>query len=496
MKRLIGTLALLVLLVNLAQAQSTRQAATKQDKAAKSANLQAAAASNVTGSGTPGRLSKWVGTSGSNTFVLGDSNILEDKFGKVGIGTPAPTSPLTVQGMIETTMGGYKFPDGTIQSTAFSAGQVVSSLNGLKGDVILAAGSNLTITPSGNTLTIAAPNALSAVAHDATLTGNGTSGSPLGVAVPLVLSGRRDEGGILRVTNTNPGGEGVVAIGGDNSIGSGGKGVRAIGGDSDSGFGGLGVEAAGGFSASGLGGDGVFARGGSSLQLTAASGGDGVVASGGAGRGAGNSGGNGITATAGQGLNGATSGLAGKFLGDVQVSGNLSKGAGSFKIDHPLDPENRYLYHSFVESPDMKNIYDGNVTTDESGDAVVTLPDYFEALNRDFRYQLTVVGTFAQAIVAEKIRGNRFCIKTNAPNVEVSWQVTGIRQDVYANRNRINVEEGKPERERGYYLHPEAFNQPEERSVEWARRPVLMQQLKQQRIEAEQLRKPPLPNQR
>jgi hypothetical protein len=144
----------------------------------------------------------------------------------------------------------------------------------------------------------------------------------------------------------------------------------------------------------------------------------------------------------------------------------------------------------------MKNIYDGNVTTDESGDAVVTLPDYFEALNRDFRYQLTVVGTFAQAIVAEKIRGNRFWIKTNAPNVEVSWQVTGIRQDAYANRNRIIVEEDKAERERGYYLHPEAFNQPEERSVEWARRPVLMQQLKQQRIEAEQLRKPPLPNQR
>jgi hypothetical protein len=343
MKRLIGTLAILALLVNLAQAQSTRQAGTKKDKPA-SANFQAAAASNVTGSGTPGRLSKWVGTSGSSTFVLGDSNIFEDKFGKVGIGTVTPTSPLTVQGMIETTMGGYKFPDGTIQSTAFSAGQVVSSLNGLKGDVILAAGSNITITPSGNTLTIGAPNALAAVAHDATLTGNGTSGSPLGVAVPLVLSGRRDEGGILRVTNTNPGGEGVVAIGGDNSIGSGGKGVRAIGGDSDSGFGGLGVEAAGGFSASGLGGDGVFARGGFSLLLTAASGGDGVVASGGRGGGAGNSGGNGITATAGQGVNGATSGLAGKFLGDVQVSGNLSKGGGSFKIDHPLDPENRHLY--------------------------------------------------------------------------------------------------------------------------------------------------------
>jgi len=44
------------------------------------------------------------------------------------------------------------------------------------------AGSNITITPSGNTLTISAPNTLTSVAHDATLTGNGTAASPLGVA--------------------------------------------------------------------------------------------------------------------------------------------------------------------------------------------------------------------------------------------------------------------------------------------------------------------------
>lgn len=91
---------------------------------------------------------------------------------------------------------------------------------------------------------------------------------------------------------------------------------------------------------------------------------------------------------------------------------------------------------------------------------MVTLPDWFEALNRDFRYQLTVIGTFVQAIVAEKIKGNRFTIKTSAPNVEVLWQVTGIRQDAYAKMHRILVEEAK--RERGTYLHPEAFNQPEE----------------------------------
>lgn len=86
----------------------------------------------------------------------------------------------------------------------------------------------------------------------------------------------------------------------------------------------------------------------------------------------------------------------------------------------------------------------------------------------------TVIGQFVQAIVASKISGNRFTIKTDRPGVEVSWQVTGIRQDAYANKHRIQVEEEKPERERGYYLHPKVFDQPEEKSLEWARNPELM----------------------
>jgi hypothetical protein len=174
--------------------------------------------------------------------------------------------------------------------------------------------------------------------------------------------------------------------------------------------------------------------------------------------------------------------LAGYFVGNVAVTGNLSKGGGSFKIDHPLDPANKYLYHSFVESPDMMNIYNGNVTTDANGSATVTLPDYFEALNRDFRYQLTVIGQFAQAIVATKIQGRGvFTISTDKPNVEVSWQVTGVRRDAFAEANRIPVEEAKPERERGYYLHPKLFGQPEEKSVEWARHPEMMKRLKAER---------------
>jgi hypothetical protein len=147
--------------------------------------------------------------------------------------------------------------------------------------------------------------------------------------------------------------------------------------------------------------------------------------------------------------------------GEVDVIGTLSKGGGSFKIDHPLDPANKYLYHSFVESPDMMNIYNGNVTTDASGEAAVELPDWFEALNRDFRYQLTVIGQFAQAIVAGKVANHQFLIKTDKPNVEVSWQVTGIRQDAFANANRIQVEVEKAPEDRGLYLYPELVGAPE-----------------------------------
>src|SRR5690606_24221100 len=158
---------------------------------------------------------------------------------------------------------------------------------------------------------------------------------------------------------------------------------------------------------------------------------------------------------------------AGYFSGRVHVTGHLSKGGGSFEIDHPLDPEGRILRHSFVESPDMMNVYNGNVTTDARGYATVELPEWFEALNRDFRYQLTTVGSFSRAMIAEEIEGNRFVIRTEEPGVRVSWQVTGVRQDAWAEENRIVVEEAKPAEQRGRYLHPSAFGLPRERGVDY-----------------------------
>jgi hypothetical protein len=148
--------------------------------------------------------------------------------------------------------------------------------------------------------------------------------------------------------------------------------------------------------------------------------------------------------------------------GNAQVTGSLSKGGGSFKIDHPLDPARKYLYHSFVESPDMMNVYNGTVALDREGRARVELPDWFEALNRDFRYQLTAVGAPAPNLhISSKVADGTFAIAGGQEGQEVSWQVTGIRQDAWANAHRIPVEVEKPTRDEGRYLHPELFGKGE-----------------------------------
>jgi len=440
--------------------------------------IEAAAALPVLGGGTLGRLTKWTGLTSSNS-IIADSTIFEDKFGMVGIGTDLPTSKLTVAGMVQITLGGLKFPDGTVQTTA-----------GVPG--------------------------LQSVIHEDTLTGNGTAGSPLGVAVPLFLVGRTSQTPLQVTSFTNdgvtaivaqggqtfnanvPAGTGISGNGGNANVagGIGGTGILGQGGVSGPPgtlvfSGGPGVVGVGGFSL--LGGDGVQAYGFPNSDK--GQGGTGLVAFGGAGSGSGYSAGNGITAIGGVGQNGASDGFAGYFSGPTVVYGsfqvqgdlNVSGGTKNFKIDHPLDPENKYLYHAAVESSEVLNIYSGNITTDESGEAQVTLPDWFEAINRDFRYQLTVVGTFAQAIVADEIKGNHFKIKTNAPGVKVSWQITGIRSDAGIRKQPFKIEEEKPQAERGTYLAPEAFDQPKDKGIEWMRNSQLMMQLKRRPADAEQI---------
>jgi hypothetical protein len=166
----------------------------------------------------------------------------------------------------------------------------------------------------------------------------------------------------------------------------------------------------------------------------------------------------------------------------VLVTGSLSKPGGGFKIDHPLDPAHKYLNHSFVESPDMKNVYDGVVSLDGKGEAEVGLPDWFETLNKDFRYQLTAIGAPGPNLyVAEEVAHNRFKIAGGMPGMKVSWQVTGIRKDAWAQANQLVVVEDKLGKELDHFLHPELYNQPEEKDMSWAWHPELMHQIQERR---------------
>lgn len=287
----------------------------------------------------------------------------------------------------------------------------------------------------------------------------GPQGPAGGLTLPYAGGGATPDVGdgapLFSISNDAVHGTGISGTGGNApysgddpnpQVTNGGIGVLGNGGGGEGG-GGAGLAGYGGSAQSGDAGAGVIAYGGESSY---ANGGAGIMAVGG---------------LPDNDDGGTRTPVAGIFIGDVNVQGNLSKSGGSFKIDDPIDPSNKYLYHSFVESPDMKNIYDGSITTDGRGEAIVAMPDYFEALNRDFRYQLTVIGQFAQAIVATKISGGVFIIKTDKPNVEVSWQVTGVRQDAWANAHRIPIEVDKLGKEKGRYLHPELFGQPRSRQI-------------------------------
>ena len=330
---------------------------------------------------------------------------------------------------------------------------------------------------SAGTITATAPTASGTGISATTVSGEGVSGNASSNGYGVVGTSKAGFGvyglsnsfpGVGGSSSTNPGVDGTS----ESSSGVHGYGVNSHGVEGDAhattGYGVYGTNsAAGGVGVVGSGTVGVYG-----VSTGANSGVYGTTSGGWALNGYGAAGGTGI-------LTGSAGGWAAWFNGDVNVDGNLSKNGGSFKIDHPLDPANKYLYHSFVESPDMMNIYNGNVTTNAAGEAVVTLPGWFETLNRDFRYQLTVMGQFAQAIVASEVANHQFSIKTDKPGVKVSWQVTGIRQDVWANAHRIPVEEVKPEKERGFYQHPELYGAPQEKSILWSRAPQVMTQWKQ-----------------
>ena len=163
-------------------------------------------------------------------------------------------------------------------------------------------------------------------------------------------------------------------------------------------------------------------------------------------------------------------GNAGEFDGDVQINGDLdvtgtvSKGGGTFAIDHPLDPENKILRHSFVESPEMMNIYKGRAKL-VNGKAVIELPEYFDALNHQEGrvLNLTCINGWSPLFREGEIRNNQFVVKTTKDGIkdqEFDWVIYAKRNDRFARENPIVVEEEKGVKnkyKKGEYLHPEIY---------------------------------------
>jgi len=480
-----------------------------------------ASGSGLTGGGTSGTLNlsllttcssgqilSWSGSAWACTTAKGTGTVTS-----VGSGLGLTGGPITTSGTL------------SIDTTAvpllasynkFTIGQEINTSGNSDGLDAFASGTNYNGVFGLSSATSGTSAGVLGISNS--VTGNGVygaSGATGGTGVYGTSSG-----GLAVYGNASGNGYGVSGQGGVYGVVGNGSNVGVYGfSATDTGVAGFGITGVYGESyvcCSGFGGDfygfsaysgsgqsgqtGVGATGGNGDPSTFSTGGDGVLGTGGSGGADGGIGvyglgGNGTTvdgvggffvgansSSTGDGIAGfAGSGLAGLLDGNLQVNGAIYASTKDFKIDHPLDPANKYLVHASVESSEMMNIYTGNVTTDGQGEAAVQLPEWFEVLNTDFRYQLTVIGQFAQAIVGRKMENNRFEIRTSAPNVEVSWQVTGVRQDAYAKAHPLVVEEEKDARLKGFYIHPDLYGAPQEKQIEWARHPEMMKQMKAKR---------------
>jgi len=416
--------------------------------------------------------SEWTSAAG-NLFRLN---------GNVGIGTASPASKLEVSGGNAQISGGdfglvggngYSMITQQVGPSLLqvgSAGGWTSGIGFYPGNpteaVRITSSGNVGIGTASPTKKLEVAGSIKVGASDTVFTSNLSSNSPLSLQAPA---------GMTRMYINDV--TGNVSIGTALTIGprlnvynSGSDPVLITGVKGEANNSSVGDAYGGYFSASTSGGgiaSGVYASGGN-VGVDAYGAATGVIATGGSYGVFGTSGLSGGAGVYGyNNLNDFTYGVYSS--GDARVTRNLTidgatyatgfifKNGGGFRIDHPTDPANKYLYHSFVESPDMTNFYNGNVKLDAKGEATVELPDWFRALNKDFRYQLTAIGAPGPNLyIAEEVSGNRFKIAGGTAGMKVSWQVTGIRQDAYASAHRIAVEEEKTGKERGKYLQPKA----------------------------------------
>jgi hypothetical protein len=400
-----------------------------------------------------------------------------DGAGNIGIGTTSPTATLDVNGQIRAGSG-VKFSDATVQTTALPSGCTATQIPKWSGsawtcsaDQTGAGGitypfsSGAQSTPSGaftvtqsNTVVLAneptfqfattsIPAAVVGVSSSTTNSAAGVAGFSNSPDAPAIIGWN----GSTTPSAGGNGSQGVIAQT-DNTAGTALEATaRATSGNT------VGVKAhikspnGVAISAQDNGGTGMAALFTGKVEVSS-----GVLQIDTAISGAGFA----LPVTGGLNVQSGGATISGNtsIQGNLSVSGSVSKNGGTFKIDHPLDPAGKFLYHSFVESPDMMNIYNGVTSLDPKGEAWITMPEWFEALNMDFRYQLTAMGRPAPNLyIAREISGNRFKISGGRANGKVSWQVTGIRHDAWADAHRVQVEEVKSPAEQGTYLSPELF---------------------------------------
>lgn len=155
--------------------------------------------------------------------------------------------------------------------------------------------------------------------------------------------------------------------------------------------------------------------------------------------------------------------------GDMAASGTKP-----FVIDHPTDPANKFLKHFAMESPEVLNMYRGNVILDQNGEGVVQLPSYFASVNNNnFSYHLTPIGAFANVYIKEEVTNNQFIIAGGTSGMKVSWMLMTERNDPYLQQYPENklVEVPKTGNAVGKYLQPALFGQPETMGIYYKKLP-------------------------
>jgi hypothetical protein len=383
------------------------------------------ATSATTGSGTTNYLPRWTSSTAQGNSVLYQSG------SAIGLGTTGPTAPLEVSKAIGGRATLLKLHNA--QTTQNSTADIDFSITSTEGTMARIGAQRTNYNYNGDTDLVFTTQSKSVLGEAMRVTSYGWLG--IGITTPHALF----EAAAPTVTQ-GFGAYAVTGVGG-TATGSG------IGG-------GIGLVGYGG------GGTGYFeyadGSGGEFIGGNAAHEGDGIIAI-------------------------AGSGYAGYFSGNVSASGTFTAGVVNNNVDHPLNPGGALLAHASVGSSEMLNIYTGNATTDATGEATVKMPAWFEAYNTDFRYQLTAIGEFAQVIVAQKMNNNEFRIRSSVPNLEVSWQISAIRNDAYAKANPLLVEQAKEPSQQGFYLHPELYGADEEHQMIWSRKPNEMAKIKVQR---------------